>query len=117
MDNEQNAKRLEEIAADMETCGICGPDVPLVLKSAALWRERDGVRWSETTDAMRSRAIVIYRDRFACAEQHEGCVACWWATDKFNERGVKYFDTAPTLDAAKAAAIAWVDAQEAPCKS
>jgi len=101
MTNEQNAKRLEEISA----CPLCmeSGDTPLLRESAAMLRERDGVRW---VDSMFGYSVCIYRGYAICVVGYEG----WHAFNRVKDQYEKGFF--PTLDAAKAAAIAWVDGQE-----
>jgi hypothetical protein len=112
MTNEQNAKRLEEIGEQCrvgQNVAIIPHDADLLRECAAMLRERDGVRWGNMP-GYKSRYIGIYRDTFMAIERVSGREL--WEWNVGDEYG-----TAPTLDAAKAAAIAWVDGQEAPCKS
>jgi hypothetical protein len=108
--NEQNAKRLENEAREIDLDRYGDSYVPadgfaaLLREAAALMRERDGVRWGNMP-GYKSRYIGIYRDTFMTIERVSGREL--WEWNVGDEYG-----TAPTLDAAKQAAIAWVDAQE-----
>jgi hypothetical protein len=104
MTNEQKAKRLEEIAS----CPLCmeSTDSPLLRESAALWRERDGVRWEEGTYP-REGKLAFYKGH-SLAAHNDGK----WAAYKDGILAGFGGEQSPTLDAAKASAVAWVDAQE-----
>jgi len=97
---EQKAKRLEELAS----WDRWPADAALLRECVAMLRERDGVRWGNMP-GYKSRYIGIYRDTFMAIERVSGREL--WEWNVGDEYG-----TAPTLDAAKAAAIAWVDGQE-----
>lgn len=120
MTNEQKAKQLENLAAeqtkDAEFCRSLKrdyePDIAqavaheakaaILRESAALWREREDspVRWSGLSHA-------DYKGRILHAAFGE---VCDWTVYQDSKRVA--CGMAPTLDAAKAAAVAWVDAQE-----
>jgi hypothetical protein len=104
MTNEQKAKRLEEISA----CPLCmeSGDTPLLRESAALWRERDGVRWVH--NRWPDDYLAFYAEQLL-AVRRIGASWEWRVTWGGLLRGSGASDT---LDAAKQAAIAWVDAQE-----
>jgi hypothetical protein len=103
MTNEQKAKRLEQIAS----CPLCmeSTDSPLLRESAALWRERGNAHgWDVQYN---TRRLSYDLDVSQGADRWH-----WTATSRMT-REIDEHGTAPTLDGAKQAAIAWVDAQEA----
>jgi hypothetical protein len=102
-----------------------GPDVvravehealaALLRASAALWWERDRVRWCQTS-YVDGRWIGIYR-QFAIEIVRRPTSFLWDVWEAETGKARTFNNHSNTLDAAKAAAIAWVDGQEAPCKS
>jgi hypothetical protein len=102
MTNEQNAKRLEEMAETFERLGDTA--AALLLESAALWREQPGDGW-HTEHEQRYRRFVLRVGKTDGGEWY------WQALSRYLDT-VQASGTAPTLPAAHAAAIAWVDAQE-----
>jgi hypothetical protein len=134
MTNEQNAKRLEEMARvqvqraesyrreseahskagsdatsaiHSDIADLAESDAALFRESAALWRERDGVPADEWIVECRMR----HKDHDLLVSKRPTQGVWYWQAwtqdDLLAQTG-----HAPTLDAAKAAAIAWVDGQE-----
>ena len=111
MTNEEKAKRLE-LWAEVDEAGYKrNPGMPhllenatLLRESAALWRERhpDDALWE-----------LEYQRRYKrfdlCIGEGFDGLWRWCATRSGLQAGC---GTAPSLPAAKAAAVAWVDAQE-----
>lgn len=95
--NEQKAKRLEQMAESRDTT-----DAALLRESAAMLRERDDspARWSGLHHADYKGCIL---------HASLGSVCGWdvYQDSKHVARGI-----AGSLDAAQAAAVAWVDEQE-----
>lgn len=97
LSNEEKAKRLESLA---EVC--VGADAALLCESAAMWRERDGVRWDIAHQCRYKRFDLCIG---------EGMDHRWhWTAERGGQRD--QVGAAESLEAAKQAAIAWVDAQE-----
>lgn len=105
--NEQKAKRLEELAETFECLG--DTDAALLRESAALWRERDGVRWEECPMGYH---IALYRRAFIEIQPFARTMHTIKVRTFNGTYSRQWSDIVPTLEAAKAAAIAWVDAQE-----
>ena len=101
MTKDQKAARLEEIAD-----WYIRPDdadVALLREAAAMMRERGTVEWVGSD----SRQMALYRGWVL--EVDEGEVSWSWSADSAKGR---YGYRGPTLEAAQAAAVAWVDEQE-----
>ena len=102
MTNEQNAKRLEEIAA----CPLCmeSGDAPLLSEAAALMRERhpEDALWELEYQRKYKRFELCVGENFA--GQWEWSATYGGLQDQSG--------TAPSLADAQAAAIQWVDSQE-----
>jgi hypothetical protein len=100
--NEQKAKRLEQMAESRDTT-----DAALLRESAAMLRERDGAPAGEWIVECRMR----HKDHDLLVSKRPTQGVWYWQVwtedDLLAQTG-----HAPTLDAAKAAAIAWVDGQE-----
>lgn len=138
MTNKQKAKRLEEMAGVQksraesylreskshekagfkDTAGLhadianlAESDAALLRESAAMWGERDAVRW-EDSDGSPTKSLALYQGRLLIAWGQEGRTCTWSASKPFDDSRIDEFDTEDTLDAAKAAAIQWVDQQE-----
>lgn len=110
MTNEQKAKRLEQMAEEAKLKWDLSEgysDAALLRESAALWREREGVRWED--EGWRRKASYKGYDLNVFASSH---LAGQYVFDIAKNVGRAMNGYAPTLDAAKAAAVAWVDAQE-----
>ena len=101
MTNEQKAQRLEEIAA----CPLCmeSTDGKLLREAAAMMRERgvSGVQWGTEGGAIKN-GLYLWA----------GEVANGFASLVQRGRRRLHLDWHPTLEAARSAAIAWVDEQE-----
>ncbi len=99
MTNEQKAQRLEEIAA----CPLCmeSTDGKLLREAAAMMRERGQPGWWRQFELEhKGRTLTI-------AEARPG--RWYWYVDAFPDFSANLADT---LEAAQAAAVAWVDEQE-----
>jgi len=105
MTNEMKAKRLEEISA----CPLCmeSGDTPLLRESAALWREWDGVRWEDSE--LCENCMAVYKGWLIRVDRSS--VPTRWRVYDGDLLHV-FLGKSADVDAAKAAAIAWVDAQE-----
>ena len=101
MTNEQKAQRLDEIATHYIQIGM--KDAALLRECAAMMRERGTVEWVGSD----SRQMALYRGWVL--EVDEGEVSWRWSADSAKGR---YGYRGPTLEAAQAAAVAWVDEQE-----
>jgi hypothetical protein len=99
MTNEQKAARLEEMAQYYLRIG--DKDAALLRQAAQLMRERCDPEWSVLLERE-------YKDRMLSIAQARSGVAYWYV-DAFPDYESKVADS---LDAAKAAAIAWVDGLE-----
>ncbi len=103
--NAQKAQRLEEMA------NVCiGSDADLLRESAAMWRERGGISWTSEGQGM-VLTSAIYRNRLMAIVGRSGRTF-FWTVSKVAAREHEEFGTADTLEAAQAAALAWVDEQE-----
>jgi len=111
-DNEQKAKILEDEARKIDRYGdsLTPPAgfAALLREAAALMRERDGVIWYKTPAGMdqawhKGHALKA----LPSIDKSRGYYA-----EAVDAKGYGFNAYAPTLDAAKAAAIAWVDGQE-----
>ena len=98
MTNEQKAAMLECIAL-----GCLEGVAALLRECAAMMRERGAVQWVGSD----SRQMALYRGWVL--EVDEGEVSWSWSADSAKGR---YGYRGPTLEAAQAAAVAWVDEQE-----
>ena len=99
MTNEQKAQRLEEIAA----CPLCmeSADAALLRECAALIRSRSTVEWHAEGGATKN-GLYLWA----------GPVVNGFASLVQRGRRRLHLDWHPTLEAAQAAAVAWVDEQE-----
>jgi len=102
--NSQHAARLEEMAAYMAENGLWAQDAPLLRESAAMWRER------ESADGWDVEYRKPYK-HFWLTISNSSSYWVWHVSSSPN-RPLMASGYSPTLDAAKAAAIAWVDAQK-----
>jgi hypothetical protein len=103
--NAQKAQRLEEMA------NVCiGSDADLLRESAAMWRERGGISWTSEGHGM-VLTSAIYRNRLMAIVGRSGRTF-FWTVSKVAAREHEEFGTADTLEAAQAAAVAWLDEQE-----
>jgi ribosomal protein S18 acetylase RimI-like enzyme len=104
MTNEQKADRLEEMAfdsgyRDQES------DAALLRECAAMMRERGKVQWVKVAGSA-TRHIALYRGWLLEIDKNRG----WWHWSM--EAANFYYGRADTLEAAQAAAVAWLDEQE-----
>jgi hypothetical protein len=103
--NDQKAQRLEELA-DNTLARIDHKDAALLRESAAMWRERnpDDALWE-----------LEYQRRYKRHDLFvgEGLESKWyWSASYRGTYNPIANGDAPSLPAAQAAAVAWVDAQE-----
>jgi len=109
MTNEQKAARLEEIATHYIQIGQ--KDATLLREAAAMMRERGGVQWG----AWSTGVAAVYKRRIICIEDWKLPAERRFRWD-VGGPDVEYcndaFGYADTLEAAQAAAVAWVDEQE-----
>ena len=105
MTNEEKADRLEEMAFD---AGYRDHeiDAALLREAAAMMRERGTVQWMKVAGS-NTQQTTCYRGWIL--EVDEGEVLWSWSADSAKGR---YGYRGPTLEAAQAAAVAWVDGQE-----
>lgn len=99
MTNEQKAQRLEEIAA----CPLCmeSADGKLLREAAAMIRARSTVEWHAEGGATKN-GLYLWA----------GPVVNGFASVVQRGRRRLHLDWHPTLEAARSAAVAWVDEQE-----
>ena len=104
MTNEQKAARLEEIATHYIQIGM--KDAALLRECAGMMRERGTVRWMKVAGSA-SRQAALYRGWILEVGED---VAWNWCADSSKD----FFEEnlADSLEAAQAAAVAWVDEQE-----
>ena len=105
MTNEQKAQRLDEIATHY--IQIAMKDAALLRECAAMMRERGAVQWMKVAGSA-TRHFALYRGWVLEVETNLGR---WeWSADAAKD----FFEDnwADTLEAAQAAAVAWVDEQE-----
>lgn len=104
MTNEQKAAMLEEIADLYIRIG--DRDVALLREAAEMMRERGKVQWMKVAGSD-SRQMALYRGWFLEVGED---VAWNWLADSSKD----FFEEnlADSLEAAQAAAVAWVDEQE-----
>ena len=131
MTNEQKAVKLEEMAANREadsrglhdlaeklgltelqkqktaTIAMADADAALLRESAGMMREQGKVQWVKVAGSA-IRQMALYRGWIL--EVDEGEVLWSWSAD-YSAKGL-YGYQCPTLEAAQAAAVAWVDEQE-----
>jgi hypothetical protein len=117
MDNEQKAKIMEDEARKIDRygCSLNPPDgfAALLREAAAMLRGRDGVRWEGFGfPEFPGSVVALYRGRFMAVEFVFGDICMWAVSHQGNEAVYAVSGSAPTLDAAKAAAVKWVDGQE-----
>lgn len=135
MNNAQKAQRLEEMAtwADKDAlrwkdravnCGShpresegCmalseaeSADAALLREAAEMMRERGGISWTSEGHGM-VLTSAIYRNRLMAIVGRSGRTF-FWTVSKVAAREHEEFGTADTLEAAQAAAVAWLDEQE-----
>lgn len=99
MTNGQKAQRLEEIAA----CPLCmeSADGKLLREAAAMIRERGESGWTAQFEReYKSKTLAVVE---------AGPIGWYWYVDGSADYEA---EIAPTLQAAQAAAVAWVDEQE-----
>ena len=102
--NEQKAQRLDEIATHCIQIGM--KDAALLRECAGMMRERGTVQWMKVA-GWAGRQVALYRGWILAVDEGE---ALWsWSADSAKGR---YGYRGPTLEAAQAAAVAWVDGQE-----
>ena len=104
MTNEQKAARLDEIATHYIQIGI--KDAALLRECAAMMRERGKVQWVKVAGSA-TRHIALYRGWLLEIDKNRG----WWNWS-VEAANFCYESDADTLEAAQAAAVAWVDEQE-----
>ena len=104
-ENEQKAARLDEIATHYIQTGM--KDAALLRECAAMMRSRPAVQWMKVAGSA-TRHFALYRGWVLEVETNLGR---WeWSADAAKD----FFEDnwADTLEAAQAAAVAWVDEQE-----
>ena len=104
MTNEEKTERLEEIADNCEGYGSYEQrqsDPALLLECAAMMRERGTVEWNTGGGATKN-GLYLWA----------GPVCNGFASMVTKGKRPLYLDWHPTLQAAQAAAVAWVDEQE-----
>jgi hypothetical protein len=104
MTNEQKAQRLEEIAEHYIRIG--DKDAALLFECAAMWRERGKVQWVKVAGSA-TRHMALYRGWLLEIDKNRG----WWNWS-VEAGNFCYGSDADSLQAAQAAAVAWVDEQE-----
>lgn len=112
LSNEQKAARLEEIADNRQAraeewlvgiaCEVALADAALLRESAAMWRERDGVRWEDFEGG--EICMAVYKGMLLRVDR-SSVPSRWSAYDCVLGRSAD-------VAAAQAAAVAWVDGQE-----
>jgi hypothetical protein len=117
MDNEMKAKRLEEMAdkfyALLPSCfwaeqkEVTAQRIALLRECAAMLRERDGVRWEDTEGG--ESCLAVYGGYLLRVDRASD--PTYWTVYDGDVLFVKRWRAAD-VDAAKAAAVAWVDRQE-----
>lgn len=111
MTNEQKAARLEQIA----DWYLGSPNAALLREAAAMMRERGGISWTSEGYGSEGYGMVltsaIYRNRLMAIVGRSGRTF-FWTVSKVAAREHEEFGTADSLQAAQAAAVAWVDEQE-----
>lgn len=100
MTNEQKIARLEDMAFDA-TCRDQGTDAALLRECAAMMRERGTVQWHAEGGAVKN-GLYLWA----------GPVVHGFASVVQRGRRRLHLDWHPTLEAARSAAVAWVDEQE-----
>ena len=108
MTNEQKAQRLEEIAEWYIRIG--DKDAAILHEAAGMMRERGGISWTSEGHGM-VLTSASYRNRLMAIVGRSGRTF-FWTVSKVAAREHEEFGTADTLEAAQAAAVAWVDEQE-----
>ncbi len=110
MTNEQKAAMLECIAL-----GCLEGVAALLRECAGMMRERGGISWTSEGYGSEGYGMVrtsaIYRNRLMVIVGRSGRTF-FWTVSKVAAREHEEFGTADTLEAAQAAAVAWVDEQE-----
>jgi len=101
MTNEQKAAMLECIAL-----GCLEGDAALLFECAAMWRERGKVQWVKVAGSA-TRHMALYRGWLLEIDKNRG----WWNWS-VEAGNFCYGSDADSLQAAQAAAVAWVDEQE-----
>ena len=105
MTNEQKAAMLECIAL-----GCLEGVAALLRECAAMMRERGGISWTSEGHGM-VLTSAVYRNRLIAIVGRSGRTF-FWTVSKVAAREHEEFGTADALEAAQAAAVAWVDEQE-----
>lgn len=105
MTNAEKAARLEQIA----DWYVGSPNAALLRECAAMMRERGKVQWVKVAGSA-TRHMALYRGWLL--EVGELVVWNWSADSAKGFHGLHWEDEADTLEAAQAAAVAWVDEQE-----
>ena len=113
MTNAQKAQRLDEIATHYIQIGM--KDAALLRECAGIMRERGGISWTSEGYGSEGYGMVltsaIYRNRLMAIVGRSGRTFCW-TVSKVAAREHEEVGTADSLQAAQAAAVAWVDEQE-----
>ena len=104
MTNDQKAARLDEIATHY--IQIAMKDAALLRECAGMMRERGTVQWMKVAGSA-SRQVALYRGWILEVDEIRG----WWDWS-VEAANFRYENEEPTLEAAQAAAVAWVDEQE-----
>ena len=125
MTNEQKAQRLERQAVWKEGIAHFAAqdhgngkersaelliDAALLREAAGIMRERKGISWTSEGHGM-VLTSAVYRNRLVAIIGRSGRTF-FWKVSKVEVREHEEFGTADSLEAAQAAAVAWVDEQE-----
>ena len=135
MTNEQKAARLDEMATALHgqanLSGLCASlnaegssrramhegnqreqesDAALLREAAAMMREQKGISWTSEGHGM-VLTSAVYRNRLMAIVGRTGRTF-FWTVSRVAAREHEEFGTADSLEAAQAAAVAWVDEQE-----
>ena len=103
MTNEQRAARLDEIATHYIQIGT--KDAALLREAAGMMRERGGVQWMKVAGSSTCQ-VALYRGwLLEVREQRD-----WWRWEADSAEDFCEKNFADSLEAAQAAAVAWVDA-------
>ena len=114
MTNDQKAAILENEASEIDRYGnsLVPPDglAALLREAAAMMRERKGISWASEGHGM-VLTSAVYRNRIMAIVGRSG-QTFFWTVSKVGAQEHEEFGTADSLEAAQAAAVAWVDEQE-----
>lgn len=125
MTNEQKAQRLERQAAWKEGIAHTSAqddgngkersaelliDAALLREAAGMMRERKGISWTSEGHGM-VLTSAVHRNRLMAIVGRTGRTF-FWTVSRVAAREHEEFGTADSLEAAQAAAVAWVDGQE-----